>query len=77
MYLLDGPPTHVTSMSKNGNTFDLWEYKIGNFIYSQAPMILFRNGLVIAIPKNGYELTQILNQYQIIEDAQFWTNKDK
>ena len=63
-YLLDGPPTHVSAMRTYSDTFELWEYKVGNFLYSQAPMILFKNQRVIALPKNGFELTQILNRYQ-------------
>ena len=77
MYLLDGPPTNVTTLQKNSDRFELWEYKVGNFIYSQSPMIFFKNGRVIGVPQNGYELTQILNHYQIIEGAQFWNNQNK
>ncbi len=72
IYLLDGQPSYVTTMQQGADTFELWEYQVGNFLNAQAVMILFQNGRVAAIPKNEHELLKTLKGYGLVNDATFW-----
>lgn len=76
-YLLSGPPSYVTAMQQGADTFELWEYRIGNFLYAQPALILFKNGRVIALPKNSQEIIGILYSQGVVRDVQFWNNKDQ
>ena len=76
-FLLDGPPSAVSAVPHGPDTYELWEYRIGNFLYAETAMILFRNGRVIALPRNGQELLQSLNSAGVVVPMQFWKSNQK
>ncbi len=71
-YLLNGPPHAVSIMQMGLDMYELWEYRVGNFLHAKGVMILFKNNRVLAIPQNGYELIQVLNAEGIVPQARFW-----
>ncbi len=71
-YTLEGPPHIVSMMPYGPNSYELWEYRLGNFLYAETAMILFKNGRVIALPKTGNELIEALHAEGVISQAQFW-----
>ena len=72
-YLLDGPPHAVSIIQHGMDLYELWEYRVGNFVHAESVMILFKNNRVLALPGSGYELIQILNLQGIVEQARFWS----
>ncbi len=76
-YTLDGPPSYVSAVRQGSDIYELWEYKIGNFLYAETSMILFRNGRVMALPRSGHELIRILNDAGVVAQAEFWESSPK
>lgn len=76
IYLMDGQPSYVTSMAAVPDNYELWEYKVGNFLYAETAMILFKNGRVVALPKSGHELMQILHAGGVLGSSEFWSHKE-
>lgn len=77
IYLMDGQPSYVTSLREGVDVFDVWEYRVGNFLYDRPVVILFRNNRVLALPKSSQELINALYSYGVIRDAQFWDQKNR
>ncbi len=77
VYLLSGPPTYVTALNEGMNTYEVWEYRVGNFLHAETAIIIFKNGRVMALPKNSQELLGNLYSAGVVRDAQFWNNQDR
>ena len=74
--ILDGPPHMVSVMQQGPDSYELWEYRVGNFLYAETAMILFKNDRVFALPRSGQELIKILNSAGIIPQAQFRSHSE-
>lgn len=77
IYLMDGEPTTVTALNEGASVFEVWEYRVGNFIYSQSVVVLFKDRRVFALPKSAQELLGVLYASGVVHNAQFWDYKQK
>jgi len=76
-YLLNGPPSYVTVIAQGPDTYEVWEYRIGNFLYSETAMIVFLNTRVIAMPRSGHALMIILRDAGLMQPGQLWDSSKK
>ncbi len=76
IYLMDGQPDYVTSLKSRADVFDIWEYRVGNFLYSETAVLLFKNNRIFAIPQSQQDLIGILYSNGVVLDVQFWNKKE-
>ena len=80
IYLMGSQPDYVSSLKNGSDVFDVWEYTVGNFLYSETAVLLFKNNRVFAIPQSQQDLVGILYSSGVLRDVEFWSNeklKDK
>jgi hypothetical protein len=73
IYLMGGQPDYVSSLKNSADVFDVWEYTVGNFLYSETVVLLFKNNRVFALPQSQQDLVGILYSNGILQDAEFWS----
>jgi len=76
IYLMDGAPSYVASVRNERDVFDVWDYRVGNFLYAETALILFKNNRVYAFPVNAQDLMGMLYSSGVVPDAQFWSKKE-
>jgi len=75
IYLMGSQPDYVSSMKNGADVFDVWEYTVGNFLYSETAALLFKNNRVFAIPQSQQDLIGILYSNGILRDVEFWSKE--
>ncbi|HRK61373.1 MAG TPA: hypothetical protein PLY88_02345 [Candidatus Omnitrophota bacterium] len=73
IYLMGGQPDYVSSLKNGADVFDVWEYTVGNFLYSETAVLLFKNNRVFAIPQSQQDLIGILYSNGILRNVEFWS----
>lgn len=76
-YLLNGPPHYVTSLWQGPDAYQVWEYRIGNFLHAETVMIVFKNERVFALPKSARELISIFGSIGLMPQAHFWSQSER
>lgn len=76
IYLMGSQPDYVSSLKNGADVFDVWEYTVGNFLYSETVVLLFKNNRVFALPQSQQDLVGILYSNGILRDVEFWS-KDR
>ncbi len=73
IYLMGSQPDYVSSLKNGADIFDVWEYTVGNFLYSETAVLLFKNNRVFALPQSQQDLVGILYSNGILRDVEFWS----
>lgn len=73
IYLMGSQPDYVSSLKNGSDVFDVWEYTVGNFLYSETAVLLFKNNRVFALPQSQQDLVGILYSNGILRDVEFWS----
>lgn len=76
IHLMGSQPDYVSSLKNGADVFDVWEYTVGNFLYSETVVLLFKNNRVFALPQSQQDLVGILYSNGILRDVEFWS-KDR
>lgn len=75
IFLMGSQPDYVSSMKNGVDVFDVWEYTVGNFLYSETVVLLFKNNRVFAIPQSQQDLVGILYSNGILQNVEFWSKE--
>jgi len=71
-----GKPHYTVSFSNGPDVYDVWEYELGNFMYRDAGVLIFKNGYVVAVRRNTFETLKYLEMVKVIPDAEFSSLRD-
>lgn len=75
IYLMGSQPDYVSSLKNGADVFDVWEYTVGNFLYSETVVILFKNNRVFALPQSQQDLIGILYSNGVLQGVEFWSKE--
>lgn len=68
-----GVPHHRISFKQETDTVEILIYEMGNYSYSKTQTLFFKNGRLIAVPKNETEMLRFMSLSKMIPPAQFWS----
>lgn len=69
-------PHYVTEMRRGADVFQIWEYNLGNFTYTETIVIVFQNGRAIGWPPSAHELIKFLQWAGLTGQAEFWNSAE-
>jgi len=71
-----GPAHFVATIPRGEDLIEIFGYQMGNYTYSESGLIIFRNGRVVAAPRDPYEMLKFLYLLRVIDRAHIWKSSE-